>query len=109
LKHLFVISCLLLELSLASASKGKEVYKQHCLECHVKGGYLASQRKAKTWKKLFLLKDDKNTLQTLHLQNQEAKVSWSYFSSQGYLEDSKHLRAFLEKYSKDLGKHNSCH
>ena len=87
---------------IASVSKGKIIYAAQCKTCHVQGKYLAQGKKAKVWKKI--LKE--NTLNTLHL---DKNISLPYLSSIAFKEDKTHLKALLQKYSKDRGSHNSCY
>lgn len=86
----------------ASVSIGKEVYAKECASCHVEGKYFAENKTAKYWSKI--LKTD--TLDTLH---KDKNISLPYFQSKQFQEDKKHLKALLQKYSKDRGKHNSCY
>ena len=88
----------------ASATQGKEIYNMQCLQCHLNGKSLASAKSAKTWKTLI----ETSTLPQLHLANEEAKASWDYFKTKVYQQDTRHLKDFLQKYSSDRGKHNSC-
>jgi len=92
----------------ASVSQGKLIYSQHCLSCHLEGKYLANTKKAKEWKALLKIKEKSNKLSHLHLKLESAKSSWLYFSHDTYLQDSKHLKDLLQKYSLDRAKHNSC-
>jgi len=94
-------SVLLIHLQ-ASVSVGKEIYLKECANCHLEGKYFASNKKAKEWSKL--LKTD--ALNRLH---QDKNISLPYLNSNNFLEDKKHLKALLQKYSKDRGKHNSCY
>jgi hypothetical protein len=50
-----------------------------------------------------------NTLAQIHLDAGEAKSSWAYFEGDAYKKESKHLKDFLQKYSLDRGRHNSCY
>ena len=102
MKPLFLVCSVLLVQLHASVSVGKEVYLTECAHCHVEGKYFASNKKAKTWSKL--LKTD-NLYRLHHDQN----ISLPYLNSDKYKADKKHLKALLQKYSKDRGKHNSCY
>ena len=86
----------------ASVSMGKEIYLKECSSCHIEGKYFAGNKKAKNWSKIFKL----NTLDILH---QDKNISLPYFQDKQFQEDKKHLKALLQKYSKDRGKHNSCY
>lgn len=101
MKAFWLLSFLILHLE-ASVSKGKETYAKHCASCHVEGKYFAQNKKAKEWKKL-LKADD---LDRLHLNK---NISLPYFKSQAFEDDKTHLKALLQKYSKDRGSHNSCY
>lgn len=93
----------------ASASQGKIIYTDNCLSCHISAKGMASSKPAKTWKELLVFKEGpSNTLGQAHLDANKAKVSWDYFESDAYKKESKHLKDFLQKYSSDRGKHNSC-
>lgn len=100
--------CLLTPMLEASVFVGKEIYIKECLHCHLSGKALASHKRAKAWKKLFTLEDGTNKLATIHLTLKETKASWIYFGSDTYLKETKHLKDFMQKYSSDRGKHNSC-
>jgi hypothetical protein len=94
----------------ASASQGKAVYTTSCLPCHISAKGMASQKLAKTWKELLLFdKDTSNTLAKIHLDSNKAKASWDYFRSEAYRQENRHLKDFLQKYSSDRGRHNSCY
>jgi cytochrome c5 len=88
----------------ASATQGKEVYNKICLQCHLSGKSLASQKSAHAWKTLFATE----TLSQLHLDKEEANASWDYFKAEAYQQEIRHLKDFMQKYSSDRGKHNSC-
>ena len=98
-----LFSLLVLTISLhASVSMGKTIYQQQCFHCHnIEGKYFASHKKAKEWK--ILLNTD--YLKNIHIKN---KLALPYFYSLKYEEHKKHLKALLQKYSKDRGSHNSC-
>ena len=102
MKTLLVIALLLTDHLHASVSKGKEIFLQECRSCHLEGKYFASHKKAKEWSRL--LKED--ALNKIH---QDKNISLPYLSHEKFLEDKKHLKALLQKYSKDRGKHNSCY
>ena len=102
MKMLLLLSFLALVHLMASVSKGKEIYAKYCVSCHVKGKYLAQNKKAKEWKKL--LKAD--ALDRLH---QDKNISLPYFKTQAFEDDKVHLKALLQRYSKDRGSHNSCY
>ncbi|HIC43493.1 MAG TPA: hypothetical protein EYO73_04120 [Sulfurimonas sp.] len=93
---------LLLLLSSLDLIASVSIYAAQCKTCHVQGKYLAQGKKAKVWKKI--LKE--NTLNTLHL---DKNISLPYLSSIAFKEDKTHLKALLQKYSKDRGSHNSCY
>jgi hypothetical protein len=76
---------------------------------HTEGKYLASERKAKQWKILFDSKGEKNKLAELHLKAADKNTSFNYFQTQEYQQDIPHLKAFMQKYSKDRVSHNSCY
>jgi len=107
--RIFLLVCTFIIQSNASVSQGKLIYAKECLSCHINGKYFASTKKAKEWKHLFIKKDNKDKLANLHLNIEEAKESWSYFNSQDYSHQKKHLKNLLQKYSSDRGKHNSCY
>ncbi len=88
----------------ASAIQGKDTYKKECLQCHLEGKSFATKNTAKGWQALFKT----GALSQLHVNNKAAKASWSYFEGESYQKDIKHLKDFLQKYSSDRGKHNSC-
>jgi len=70
---------------------------------------MASSKSAETWKDLLALKEDiSNALGQIHLDASGAKTSWNYFGGGTYKKESKHLKDFLQKYSSDRGRHNSC-
>lgn len=93
----------------ASASQGKAIYAKNCLTCHISAKGMASNKSAKAWKDLLLFKEGpSNALGQIHLDADEAKSSWDYFKSDTYQKESKHLKDFLQKYSSDRGRHNSC-
>jgi hypothetical protein len=94
----------------ASASKGKAIYTKSCLSCHISAKGMASSKPAKTWNELLLFQEgSSNTLGQIHLDANKTKASWGYFESDLYRNESKHLKDFLQKYSSDRGKHNSCY
>lgn len=102
--YLFCILSLLIADIEASVSQGKDIYATACQECHLNGKYLASKKSAQEWK--ILIESDK--LSQLHLRDEGAKTFWSYFEGETYQKETKHLKDFLQKYSSDRGKHNSC-
>jgi len=94
----------------ASASQGKVIYTKSCLPCHISAKGMAYSKSAKTWKDLLLFKEgSSNALGQIHLDVNDAQTSWDYFLSDLYKKESKHLKDFLQKYSSDQGKHNSCY
>jgi len=106
--RILLLSFILFTQAFASVSQGKLIYAQQCLSCHIEGKYLANTKKAKEWKLLLTEKDSTNKLAQSHLNHKKAKDSWSYFKQKNYLQESKHLKDLLQKYSLDRGKHNSC-
>jgi len=109
MRVLLFLSFLLLISAEASVSQGKKVFSQRCAPCHIEGKYFASKKKAKQWKILLKFQDKTNPLADFHLDSPEANASSSYFLSQEYKQNSKHLKDLLQKYSKDRGSHNSCY
>ncbi len=106
-KVLFISSLFIFTLN-ASVSQGKEIYKKECLQCHLGGKALASNKPSVTWKELFVFQNGTNTLAQIHLKIHKAEPSWTYFEGEGYKEESKHLKDLMLKYSSDRGSHNSC-
>ncbi len=93
----------------ASASQGKAIYTKSCLPCHISAKGMASSKSAKNWKELLLFEEGpSNALGRIHLDANGAQTSWDYFKGDTYKADSRHLKDFLQKYSSDRGKHNSC-
>lgn len=93
----------------ASASQGKVLYVKRCLSCHISAKGMSSSKSAKTWKELLVMNGSPlNELARIHLHADEAETSWGYFKGSVYKEESRHLKDFLQKYSSDRGRHNSC-
>ncbi len=86
----------------ASVSDGKAIFAKECASCHVEGKYFAARKKAREWKQL--LQADK--LEQLH---RDKKVTVPYLKTPKFKDDTKDLKALLQKYSKDRGRHNSCY
>ena len=103
------LSFLLLTSIEASVSQGKNIYSKRCALCHTEGKFLASEKKAKEWKVLFETTGEKNRLAALHLKKADTNASLNYFQTQSYQQDIPHLKALMQKYSKDRGSHNSCY
>ena len=91
----------------ASITIGKEIYSKECIKCHLSLKSVASSNTSKLWKGL--LSKEGYELAQVHLNNQEAKPSWTYFKSSEYTQQSKDLKDALIKYSADKSKHTSCH
>lgn len=104
---LCLASLLILDLN-ASASQGKEIYSRTCAQCHLYGKAMASTKSAKEWAALISIGEGPDTLAQQHLDTDKAKNSWSYFKSETYLKESRDLKDYLQKYSSDRGRHNSC-
>lgn len=88
----------------ASVSQGKEICMKRCLPCHLNAKALAGTNSAKVWQELFRTDE----LSKLHLKRKEAEASWSYFKRESYQNETRDLKEFLQKYSSDRGRHNSC-
>ena len=86
---------------------GKEVYSKECKQCHLSLKSVASSKHSKKWKEL--LSKEGYALAQVHLNNQKAKSSWTYFKSGDYTQHTKDLKDVLIKYSADKSKHTSCH
>jgi len=104
----FFFVLLLLSIAEASVSQGKLIYTKECLQCHLNGKALSSHKTAQKWKELFNIYNKTNELAQTHLNTKKAKSSWPYFHNASYQKDSKHLKDFMQKYSSDRGRHNSC-
>lgn len=90
----------------AAVYKGQKVYIKKCRKCHGGGLEVAASKKKRTWKKLMDKKGE--GLAKLHMENDKAKKSWSYFESKKYQKSSKHLKDFLVEYAKDSGNVPAC-
>ena len=90
----------------AAIYKGQRVFVKQCLKCHDAGQSFVAKYKMKYWKKMMKKKGKK--LADLHLKNNKAKKSWSYFQSKKYTKKSKHLKQFLVEYAKDSGNVPAC-
>lgn len=90
----------------AAVYKGQKVYIKKCRKCHGGGLEVAASKKKRTWKKLMKKKGE--GLAKLHLDNEKAKASWSYFDSRTYTKRAKHLKDFLVEYAKDSGNVPAC-
>ncbi len=86
----------------ASISDGKEIFARECATCHIQGKYFAAKKKAKEWKKLL----SSDHLKKLHLEH---NLSLPYLETPQFNEDRSDLKALLQKYSLDRGRHNSCY
>jgi hypothetical protein len=90
----------------AAIYKGQKVFVKECVSCHSGGQAFLAKKNIREWKKLM---DDKGKpLADLHLKNQEAKESWSFFESNNYEKNSKNLEQFLVEYAKDSGNVPAC-
>ncbi len=89
----------------AAAYKGQRVFSKQCARCHGKQKFIASKTKEE-WKAVF--KNKGQNLAKLHLKEQKAKASWSYFKSKKYAKKARHLKDFLVEYAKDSGKVPAC-
>ncbi len=109
-----VLYCFIIGLGLvipdlsASVSQGKEVHARVCLACHPYVQNMAGKKTSQEWKRIFKYQDGTNELAKTHLAQEEAKKSWRYFTSEEYMQEMKHLRDLMLKYSSDRAGHNSC-
>jgi len=105
---LFFLSVMFLSLLPANAAiyKGQKIFVKQCLSCHEGGQTFVAEYKIKKWKK-FMKKKGK-PLAKLHLEDKDAKKSWSYFKSKKYTKKSKHLKQFVIEYAKDSGNVPAC-
>lgn len=106
--YTFAALCLISSGLEASFIQGKKIYSASCTKCHLYGKAMASSKSAQEWKNLLQFKENSNKLAQLHLNAKEAEASWSYFKDKTYKEEARHLKDFLQKYSSDRGRHNSC-
>jgi len=90
---------------LGSVYKGQAVYAKKCAKCHAKQSFIQSKVKA-YWSDS--LKNGGKNLSDIHLKTKKAKKSWNYFKSSKFMQNSKHLKDFLEEYAKDSGKVPAC-
>ena len=90
----------------AAVYKGQREFHKRCKKCHDNGQEIAGMYKRSAWKKL--MKDKGAGLAELHLNNEKAKKSWSYFESKKYQKNAKHLKDFMLEYAKDSGNVPAC-
>jgi hypothetical protein len=90
----------------AAIYKGQKVFVKECVSCHEAGQAFIAKKKMRDWKKLMEKKG--KPLAELHLKNNNAKDSWSYFESNNYEKKIKHLEQFLVEYAKDSGNVPAC-
>jgi cytochrome c2 len=90
----------------AAVYKGQKVFVKECVKCHENGQVFISKKKIKEWKEL--MDQSGKALASLHLKNEKAKDSWSYFESKNYEKNSKNLKQFLVEYAKDSGNVPAC-
>ena len=103
---LVLFAFLTLVTSNAAVYKGQKVFVKNCVECHEDGQGFIAKKKIREWKKI--MAKDGIALSEMHLSEKAAEKSWSYFESNKYAKDSKHLSQFLEEYAKDSGNVPAC-
>ncbi|OIP56614.1 MAG: cytochrome C [Helicobacteraceae bacterium CG2_30_36_10] len=105
---LFLVSVMFLTLGNSNAAvyKGQKVFVKKCVECHESGQSFIATKKIREWKKF--MKKRGEALAEIHLKDENAKKSWSYFESRKYTKDSRDLEQFLEEYAKDSGNVPAC-
>jgi len=86
--------------------KGQREFSKNCLSCHVKPQEFIVTYTMEEWTKK--LDNDGDILAKLHISNEKAKESWSYFKSGRYIRKLKHLRDFLVEFAKDSGNVPTC-
>lgn len=92
----------------AAVYKGQKAYMQKCRKCHGGGQKMAASKRMKDWKDLLNKKNKGSGLANLHLENEKAKKSWSYFDSKQYRKSAKHIRDFMVEYANDSGNVPAC-
>lgn len=90
----------------AAIYKGQKVFVKECVSCHNGGQAFIAKKKMNEWKKIMDKKG--KPLAELHLSNKSAQDSWSFFESNNYEKNSKHLQQFLVEYAKDSGNVPAC-
>lgn len=107
----FFILTLFLSLFFYSAAqaaiyKGQREFVNSCLQCHKNGREFIADKKRAEWKKIMDNKGEE--LVRIHLNSSAAKDSYSYFTSDGFLQNVRNLEQFLLEYSKNSGKVPAC-